>query len=477
MNILKRLLKIVLALIGFLVLISIITLWVDSRKTSYLNINENELKAHNSYLITNVNVIPMNQDTVLTNKMVYIKEGIIEKIADTIEVDEIQTFDAKNKYISPGLIDMHVHIWDRYELGLYLSNGVTAVRNLWGMPMHLRIKEDDVNNNIFSPTFFTTGPKLTGTEFIGDDNLNLSSPSEAKEKVISDKDRGYDLIKTYYGLDKEIFDAVIKQAEISNIDIVAHPSQKVPFSYHLKSQIKSIEHAEEIVQQPLKFELDTTKLQSIIDSISLSKHTSYCPTIVVFNNIYQMMIDDSILDSESLEYMNPLIKKVDSKNEFDRWFNAKKTDSTIVDRIKNQHNFHIKIVQKLHEADVNIVCGTDGGIGVTLPGFSIHQELKFYKDAGLSNYEVLKTATVNASKTHSIMNSMGTVEEGKVANLLILDSNPLEALSTLKNPSSVFVKGRKLDREKLKSFNQKARNRQNLMASALRYLENLIIEK
>ena len=477
MKILKRFLKIVFALIGVLVLTGIITLWVDSLGTSYLRINKNDLTSNNSYIITNVNIVPMNQDTVLVDKMVYIKEGIIEKIADTIEVNGIEIIDAKNKYLTPGLIDMHVHVWDRYELGLYLSNGVTAIRNLWGMPMHLRIKEDVIKDNILSPAFFTTGPKLTGREFIGDDNLNLTNPREAKEKVISYKDRGYDLIKTYYGLDKEIFDAVIEQAKISEIDIVAHPSQKVPFSYHLNPQIKSIEHAEEIVQQPLQFDLDTIKLQPIIDSISQSKHTSYCPTITVFNNIYQMMVNDSILDSKSLEFMNPLIKKVDSKNQFDRWFNAKQKDSTVVRRIKNQHDFHITIVQKLHEAGANIVCGTDAGIGVTLPGFSIHKELKFYKEAGLSNYEVLKTATVNASKTHSIMNSMGTIEVGKIANLLLIDGNPLLALSSLENPTYVFVKGRKLNRETLDSYNEKAKNRKNLMASALRYLENLIFEK
>ena len=257
MKILKRLLKIVFALIGVLIITGIITLWVDSKRTNYLKVNKNDPTSNNSYLITNVNIIPMNQDTVLVNKMVYIKEGIIEKIADNIEVSEIQIIDAKNKYLTPGLIDMHVHVWDKYELGLYLSNGVTAVRNLWGMPMHLRIKEDVIKGNIISPTFFTTGPKLTGSEFIGDDNLNLSNPSEAKDKVISYKDKGYDLIKTYYGLDKEIFDAVIEQAKISEMDIVAHPSQKVPFSYHLNPQIKSIEHAEEIVQQPLQFVLDT----------------------------------------------------------------------------------------------------------------------------------------------------------------------------------------------------------------------------
>ena len=175
--------------------------------------------------------------------------------------------------------------------------------------------------------------------------------------------------------------------------------------------------------------------------------------------------------------MNPLIKKVDSKKQFERWFNAKQEDPTTVDRIKKQHDFHITIVKKLDKAGVHIICGTDAGIGVTLPGFSIHKELAFYKEAGLSNYEVLKTATVNASQTHAIMNQLGTIEEGKIANLLVVDENPLDQLPSLQNPSFVFVKGRKLNRESLDAFNEKAKNRKNFMATALRYLENVVIEK
>ena len=189
------------------------------------------------------------------------------------------------------------------------------------------------------------------------------------------------------------------------------------------------------------------------------------------------MLNDSILDSESLSYMNPLIKKADSKNQFDRWYNAKQEDSGVVDRIKNQHDFHLRIIAQLHKAGVPIICGTDAGIGVTIPGFSIHKELSFYKEAGLSNYEVLKTATVNAAQTHSIMNQLGSIETGKVANLLLLDSNPLLELSTLENPSSVFVKGRKINRNTLQKYKEMARKRKNLMASGLRYLEYLLIEK
>ena len=139
MKLLKKLLKIVLALIGILIIAILVIIGVDSQRTKYLNIDHVENGNVNTYLITHVNVISMTQDTVLNNKTVYIKNGAIETIADNIDIDGVEVIDAKNKYLMPGLIDMHVHVWDRYELGLYLSNGVTAVRNVWGMPMHLRI--------------------------------------------------------------------------------------------------------------------------------------------------------------------------------------------------------------------------------------------------------------------------------------------------------------------------------------------------
>ncbi len=476
MKIVKRILKFIVILIGVLLISAIIVVLVDKQSTNYLKIENNKFN-NNTYLITNANIIPMNQDTVLVDKMVYIKEGLIKNISDNIEVKGVEIIDAKNQYLTPGLIDMHVHVWDRYELGLYLSNGITSVRNLWGMPMHLRLKEDIKNDEIISPMFFTTGPKLTGPEFIGDDNLQLTSPIEAKEKVISYKKRGYDFIKTYYGLTEDIFDAVIEQARISDMDIVAHPSPKVPYSYHFDPQIKSIEHTEDIIQQPLNYKLDTLKLKEVINDFKKSKHSVFSPTLTVYNNIYQMLIDDNILESEQLKFINPLIKKVDSKAQCERWYTNKLRDSSIVKRIKEQHDFHLKIIKKLHEAGVTLICSTDAGIGVTIPGFSIHQELAFYKEAGLSNYEVLKTATINASKTHSIMNNMGTIEVGKIANLILTNKNPLLDLSTLQNPTKVFVKGGKLDRETLDSFENEARNRNNLIASALRYVENWIIEK
>lgn len=371
---------------------------------------------------------------------------------------------------------MHVHVWDKYELGLYLANGVTAIRNLWGMPMHLRLKEAINNQEIIAPFFFTTGPKLTGPEFIGDDNLQLLSPEDAKEKVISYKERGYDYIKTYYGLTENLFNAIVEQAKISDMDIIAHPSQKIPYSRHFNPQVKSIEHTEDIIQQPLNYVLDSIKLNEVIKDFEKSKPVFFTPTLTVYHNIYQMLTNDNILSSLEIQYMNPLIREIDSKAQFERWYNTKQEDPAIVDRIKDQHDFHLKIIKKLHKAGVNIICGTDGGIGVTLPGYSIHKELAFYKEAGLSNYDVLKTATINPSKTHKEFNQMGAIEVGKIANLILTANNPLEKLNTLSKPEWVIVKGRKISSAKLNEFTTKAQNRSNLVTTAVKYVENLLVE-
>ncbi|MEQ9230795.1 MAG: hypothetical protein RIF46_08920 [Cyclobacteriaceae bacterium] len=159
------------------------SLAVDSWNTSYLKVKKHDDARANSYIIKNVNVVPMTADTVLANMDIKVVDGIIEKVGLNLEAKGLQVIDGNSSFVSPGLIDMHVHVWDRYELGLYLANGVTTVRNLWGHPMHLRMKKDIVEEKILSPMFFTSGPKLTGPVFMGDDNLNLFTKIDAKARV------------------------------------------------------------------------------------------------------------------------------------------------------------------------------------------------------------------------------------------------------------------------------------------------------
>ena len=193
----------------------------------------------------------------------FIQHNIVQ-IGQNIDNKYAQIIDGENKFLSPGLIDMHVHVWDRYELGLYLANGVTTVRNLWGIPLHLRIKEELENGDIIGPMFFTSSPKLTGPEDFGDDKVQIQSADQARALVQDYHSRGYDFIKTYAGITEPLFDAIVEEAKVHDMDIVSHPSFQMTYSKNFIEQVATIEHVEDIVQQPLNYQLDSIKLDSIV---------------------------------------------------------------------------------------------------------------------------------------------------------------------------------------------------------------------
>ncbi|MDD7913731.1 amidohydrolase family protein [Polaribacter ponticola] len=419
----------------------------------------------------------MHKDTVLANKTIFVHNGIIKNIESKIIVDDIEIIDGKNQFISPGLIDMHTHLWDKQELGLYLANGVTTIRNLWGYSMHLRLKDKLQKNKIIGPMLFTSSPKLTSKDDFGDDKVQIETKEEAKKLVIDYKQRGFDFIKIYAGINEDIYKTIINQSKKSGISIIAHPSREIPYLDQFNSQVASLEHAEEIVQQALNYEIDSLKLPQIIQKFVDSKK-SFCPTITGFYKIYEMLDKgEEVINNGDINYMNPLIKTVDSKVQYNRWANEKTNNSSITETIYKQHLFHLYILKKMNEKGVNIISGTDSGIGITVPGASIHQELSFYKEAGLSNYDALKTATINPTKTHKEFEQMGSIQKGKFANFIVTKKNPLVNLNELKKPEWIMVNGRKVDKITLNKYSQNAKNRNNMVVTALRYLEYLLVER
>ncbi|MDN3641141.1 amidohydrolase family protein [Lutimonas halocynthiae] len=476
MKIIKRILIGILILITLIVLTIVVFYVLDTSRASYLKTKNMEAPLSNEYLIKNVNVIPMTKDTVLANKMVHIKAGKIYNVDDTIEGQGLEIIDGQGKFLSPGLIDMHVHVWDRFELGLYLANGVTTVRNLWGVPLHLRIKNELADDELIGPMFYTSSPKLTGPDDLGDDKVQIQSVEQARALIQDYDKRGYDFIKTYAGITEPLFEAIVEEATSLDLDIVSHPSFQMTYSKNFIDQVATIEHAEDIVQQPLNYQLDSVKLDSVVALMATSK-VNFSPTLSGFYNIYRMLTEDDLLQKKSIGYINPLFKSVDTEVQVARWQGEKSRDPEVVERILTQHKFHLYIIKKLHEAGVNIVCSTDAGIAIGAPGYSIHQEMQHYSDAGLTNYEVIKTATVNPTRVHKEFEDMGTIEKSKWANLILSDENPLENLNTLKEPHWVMIKGRLLDGKTLDTFKNKAFDRNNLTSTALYWIENLWIER
>ena len=123
---------------------------------------------------------------------------------------------------------------------------------------------------------------------MGDDKVQVGTSTEVKNLIIEYKERGYDFIKTYAGIPEEILKDAIDQAKSSNIDIVSHPSFKIPYENQFDSQIATLEHAEDIVQQALEYQLDSTKLDTVIQWYVASKK-SFTPTLTGYYKIFEML--------------------------------------------------------------------------------------------------------------------------------------------------------------------------------------------
>lgn len=427
-----------------------------------------------SLLIQNVQLIPMLSDSLWKEQEVLIEDGRIVAIGTHLEANDALVINGEGQFLLPGLIDMHVHVWDEYELLLYLQQGVTAIRNVWGLPFHLRMKAAIEADELMAPAFLTSGPKLTGPEFIGDDNWQLFSPEEGRNMVRYCYDEGYDLIKTYYGLPEATFDAIREEALSLEMDIVAHPSPHVPYTYHLQTPIRSVEHAEDVVQVALNYSLDTAQLMELAQVFAQQPEVAFCPTLTVFHNIYQLVQQEEGLQDSSTLWMNPLIKMVDSEAQWVNWHERKQRDSAVGAHLLQQHRFHLLVVKAFHDAGVKIVCGTDAGIGITAPGRSIHRELAFYVQAGMTPFEALQTATVHAAQVHRAFADMGTIAPGQRAHLLLLKENPLANIHALQHIDKVILQQQIIEVAALEEKALQVQNRNNWLVTAWRYAEYLL---
>ncbi|QNR25510.1 amidohydrolase family protein [Croceimicrobium hydrocarbonivorans] len=472
---LKGLLAIVLGLPLLILFIALFALFLENKSTSYLKIKDHPEWENQSWCIRHVNIIPMNQDTVLLDQDLIIEDGIITAIGSNLEAKNLKVIDGGGAYLSPGLIDMHMHLWDRHELGLYLANGVTSVRSLLGMPFHLQVKDEIEAAEILGPDFYTSSPQLSGPEDGDPLKKPVSSPEETRALIQDYQNQGYDFIKTYNLLEKDCFDAAIAECEKLKIPLIAHPSFKVDYEYHMQPGISSVEHTEDIFQQALDYQYDREKLDLVIADYAQSQQ-AHCPTLTVFFNLSEIYrLQEDFLKREQNHYINPFIEF--AAGDYERHIAHLEADSSAGDRIWKQHQFHLKIVKKLHEAGAFIICGTDAGIVGTAAGYSIHHELEFYRQCGMTNYEALRTATWNPSKVHPQFKDCGSIAIGMKANFILSSQNPLEQISSLEKPIWVMQKGRKLEAKSLSEFEAKAHDRSNFIATAVRVLKYMFWDK
>jgi len=418
-------------------------------------------------IIKNVNIISManKYEKLEQNKTIIIRNNHIESINndDKVQIPSSSTIiEANGKFLIPGLIDMHMHCYQFLPIGnfknegkLLLLNGVTTIRSMWGYhlgPLHpvIKAKEKTKNNTLSYPDIYTAGQILENKPAIFK-NISTIVESEIKAKkiIIKEKLKGYNFIKVYHTLKKENYKYIAKYANENNVKFIGHLPKCVNIKEAIKYGQHSLEHLAGYINLFEKIKLDKSKFKEQIIITSDSEIWN-CPTLVVIEKYFPIKKVDEYINTEGIEYLSPKIIE-QSKKIINKARNFLATTESDYNAIK-------ELVFNLYNSGAKMVIGTDSNNPLVIPGFSMHQEMENMNLCGISNYDVLKMATINAARCLGKENEIGTIQEGKKANIVLLNKNPLENIKNVKSIEKVFLRGNIFDRKSiLKDLESKKR--------------------
>jgi imidazolonepropionase-like amidohydrolase len=388
-----------------------------------------------------VNVISMTSPKVAEKQTVIVTDGKIGSILGAgamVKLPEGATvIDGTGKYLIPGLAEMHGHIPPPNApagllsdvLELYLANGITTVRGMLGHNGQLNIREWAKNGQIVSPNLYVAGPSFNGQ--------SINSPQEAIDKVVAQKKEGWDLLKVHPGLTLEEYDAMARTAKKEGIRFAGHVPEPVGLLHAIEMGHETFDHMDGYLEylDGEKGPVDEKKLAAIVQK-SKAAGVWIVPTSALWAVLYNGTPLETLQEYPELKYVPENAVATWSKMYEDR---AKQVPAEVS---KNVVANRTKILRALHEGGVKILMGTDAPQQFSVPGFSLHRELLFMRDAGMSNYEILKSGTVNVGQYFAKQDSFGTIEPGKRADLVLLNANPLDDITNVGKIQGVMVLGR-----------------------------------
>jgi imidazolonepropionase-like amidohydrolase len=409
-----------------------------------------------------VNVVPMDRERVLRDQTVIVRDGAIEVVGGRGEVDvpgDALTVDGEGRYLMPGLADMHAHIQDKDELLLFATNGVTTVRNMWGStgksrwlgaPDQLGLRERVERGNLLGPTIYTAGPIMEGEPATSPLMPVIETPGEGRESVAWQRERGYDFVKVYDNLSEDTYRAILDAAKEHDLPVVGHVPKRVGLDAALAGGQLTIEHLTGYVDpDAAAFNVPEDRLEEYA-AMTREAGVYNCPTI----GLYQKVVPTE--EVQGLEEQTTGIRYVPPLTRASwRLFSSQMGKSLTHEgddypaRIARIDKRMTKI---LHEAGAKILLGTDTDNPYLVPGFSLHEELGYLVDAGLSPYEAIQAGTKNAAEALGEQDEVGTVAEGKRADLILVEKNPLEDVENVEVRGGVMLRGRWLPEEQLRKM-------------------------
>ena len=369
-----------------------------------VGVRERPAPAREALALTPVTVINPGEAP-LPGVTVLVRDGRIQAVqpAAVAIPSGYRRIDGHDLWLMPGLIDLHVHVFDESDLPLLLAHGVTTGRNMLGLPLHLRLREAVRQGDLAGARLITSGPPLDG------ENVPLhrkvATAEEARAAVREDKATGYDLVKIYDQINAVAFRAAVDEAGKQGMQVAGHIPASVPFA-EVRHDFASIEHAEELLQNDFKSASDKQ-----VDALAAEWAKDGTP-LVASLQIVQRLSDacgkgEAAVTSRESPYLNPLVA----------WLGRKSLRKFAIgdegcDQWRAQvARMHV-VVSRLHAAGVPIALGTDSGPHMTVAGRATLDELHRLHAAGLSNEDALRAGTVTAAAVLGQVRSTGQNRTG-----------------------------------------------------------------
>ncbi|PRX42844.1 amidohydrolase family protein [Salegentibacter salegens] len=444
--------------------------------------NNKETKAYD-LVIYNAQILDLENEKMSENQSIFISEGEIVEVRKSIDKEQFvadRLIDADGKFVMPGLWDNHVHFRggdtlideNKDLLPLFLAYGITTVRDAGGdiTPSVMEWKDQIANGELDGPTIFSSGPKLDGDKPAWPGSIEVTSEADIVAALDSLENLEVDYVKTYDGnLPAENYYKIIEEAEKRGLKVTGHMPMSADFMKAVSLGLDGVEH----MYYPLKacspaadslteLDLGYGMMEPLIDTYDpeladdvfakMSEENVYVtPTLYIGKTLAEILDVDHQQDS-LLNYIGPGIQKT-YQGRIEGAKRAKASGSKMREKMEE---ISTRMIRPMQNAGVSLLAGSDCGAfnSYVYPGESLRGELNALAEAGLSNAEAIKSSIINGPKFMDMSEKYGSIKEGKVADLLLLEKNPMENLQHLKGIIAVIKNGKVINREDIQNMLQ-----------------------
>ena len=417
-------------------------------------------------VLNNVTVVDVRTGTLRPDQTIIIEGNHIAFAGPNKSAEysrHAHVVNGRNLFVIPGLWDMHVHLvfgdWfpdaQGISLPLFVANGVTGVRDMGSELGIVQGWRNEIETGrLIGPRIRTSGPMLDGPKPRFPSSIAIATPDGARRAVADLKRSGADFIKLQSLIPRDAVFAIADEAKKQEMVFEGHVPDSVRASEMSEAGMKSFEHligifegsspAEDDFLKGNKTEgrflatYDSARAASLA-AILAKNETWQCPTLVWERGGNLIDVSDFSKDAR--------VKYVPASWRTKTWkrFTDEITQGYGTDDLATRRKFiekELEVVSMLHKAGVPFLAGTDTPAGVHIfPGFSLHEELQRFVAAGFTPLEALQTATLNPARFLGMEDQLGTVEKGKLADLVLLSANPLEGIANTQKVAGVVSNG------------------------------------